>query len=285
MVRVVYFVVGLCLLTVLVQVRGGCGHKHKHDNERNQGRSSKSISEMAQAKMAKLFPKIDQNNDNAIDEIEIHQFILSMDGVGDVAAKDGMVTKEEFVSANQDRKHKENRFPNELVYGRFDRDNNGDIDEADIKLFVDTFDKNGDGKVSRDEYSAEISKETTPLDEAIEELFVINDMNYNGFWDRLDQHALWNQYDINKDGIITEHEFKRYWNVLYCTNFGPGEYWFKNFDVNQDDVIDEFRDKEDVIMSFDINRDGMVTEEEMKIEIKKLMKRIPDKKKWKCPEY
>jgi hypothetical protein len=58
---------------------------------------------------------------------------------------------------------------------------------------------------------------------------------------------------ITEDGIIDRQEFVRYWDVFYCNNFGPGEYWFEVYDMNQDGIIDEFNDKMGVIMGFDLN--------------------------------
>jgi hypothetical protein len=60
-----------------------------------------------------------------------------------IAKSDGKITKEEFVSANQDKKHKEIRFSSELTFGRFDRDSDGDLDDDDVTLFFEAFDKNG----------------------------------------------------------------------------------------------------------------------------------------------
>ena len=168
---------------------------------------------------------------------------------------------------NQDGKVSKDEFPGpDDHFTRLDKNNDGFIDESEVpkgppergRNFMADFDKNKDGKVSKEEFQGP------------DELFTRMDKNSDGFIDESEapkgrpEHGkpghgrdFMADFDKNKDGKVSKGEFQ-----------GPADA-FAHMDKNNDGFIDESEipkkrpfGKRNFIADFDQDKDGKVSKEE-----------------------
>jgi Ca2+-binding EF-hand superfamily protein len=78
--------------------------------------------------------------------------------------QDGIVTKEEVQKASAAQRSRRSRAPNyDWIFKRLDRDDDGQVDLADLQRVLKEADADEDGKIGKDEWKAYLAKNSKHL--------------------------------------------------------------------------------------------------------------------------
>ncbi|KAL4219593.1 ATP-dependent DNA helicase Q4 [Mactra antiquata] len=102
-----------------------------------------------------------------------------------------------------------------LMFIQEDLDGDGVMSVAEIDAVFDKYDKNGDGRESRNEYTTMLCEANPALYQLSHYLYDEYDVNGDHHLEKLDYEGFHAKMDADGDGLVTEVEFVTYWIAMF----------------------------------------------------------------------
>ncbi|KAK3756839.1 hypothetical protein RRG08_048885 [Elysia crispata] len=102
-----------------------------------------------------------------------------------------------------------------MMFVESDFNNDGAFSRNELDMVFKGYDTNGDGRVTRHEYTSYVDLHTPTLHDLSHALYDIYDSDNDHHLDKHDYDMLFSIMDADSDGIVQEMEFTIYWTALY----------------------------------------------------------------------
>jgi len=102
-----------------------------------------------------------------------------------------------------------------LMFIGTDANKDGVLSRSELDATFKDYDTNGDGRVSRQEYTSYTDLHSPTLHDLSHALYDIYDVDGDHHLDKHDFDNLYALIDGDADGIVEEIEFIKYWSVLF----------------------------------------------------------------------
>ncbi|XP_062601556.1 visinin-like protein 1 [Saccostrea cucullata] len=146
-----------------------------------------------------------------------------------------------------------------VLYLKADKDMNGIISEPELEDVYHGFDTDGNGQVTKTEFVSLWQSITHQNQEHAEAFFYLADLNDDNIIDAKDLNPMYNVFDTDGDGQVTANEFAEKWIGIILE--APLAVLFERADVNKDNILTK-HEFSLYFSSFDTNGDHSVTRTE-----------------------